>query len=66
MEAHENKHDDQAGRIEEWSLEKKAFAVQWLIEKRLEALRRKMPPKVFIEVAGAVDLLLAAWESAAE
>jgi hypothetical protein len=51
---------------EEWTPEKRAFAGQWLVEKRLERLRHKMSPKAFEELAQAVDLLLSAWEYTAK
>jgi hypothetical protein len=51
---------------EEWSLEKRAFAAQWLVEQSLKDLREKMPPAAFEELAGAVNLLLSAWREIAE
>lgn len=47
---------------EEWTPEQRALARQWLVEKRLDFLREKMPPHVFEEFAGALEILLGAWE----
>ncbi len=46
--------------------EKRAYAAQWLIEKRLERIRERMPPDVFIAWAEALDLLLAPLETVAK
>lgn len=50
-----------------WSKDPKvrAFAAQWLVEKRLTVIREKMPPEVFEDWAKSLDLLLAPMEQVA-
>ena len=51
---------------DEWSPEKNALTAQWLVHKRLDRLREKMPADAFTSFAQCLDLILAPWETIAK